>query len=172
VPGADPAFVSFAEVLHGTLARRESEPAAPAPAVVASDVPASTCVPIDDVAGAADLLRDVRIFRARLADAFDAARTALVHELAYAVLGRELQLAPADIASIAQRITVEHAATQPLRVRVAPADVAAVNARAAGLPPIVADAFLAPGDAMLEFADGHIDARLGVRLAALLHGAV
>ena len=36
------------------------------------------------------------------------------------------------------------------------------------LPPVTSDAELAPGDAILEFDGGHADARLGVRLAALL----
>jgi hypothetical protein len=115
-----------------------------------------------------ELARDVRVFRARLADAFDAARDGLLREFAYAVLGRELVLAPADIATIAARLLAEHPGAEPLRLRVAPADALTLARDAGALPPIASDAELAPGDAVLEFAGGSIDARLGVRLAALL----
>jgi hypothetical protein len=129
-----------------------------------------------------DLARDVRIFRAQLADALDAECDRLMRELAYAVLGRELQLAPADLAAIVARILAEHPHAQALRVRVAPSDVHALDACAddatitsslpvVAFPAIVADASLAPGDAMVELSCGSIDARLGVRLAALLDTA-
>jgi hypothetical protein len=123
VPAADGAFVSLVQLL-----RPEHTPEIVAPpAAVQSTEPA----PLPDVA---ELARDVRVFRARLADAFDVAGDALLHEFAYAVLGRELILAPADIATIAARVLAE----------------------------------LAPGDAILDFTGSSVDARLGIRLAALL----
>lgn len=160
MPAADGAFVSLAQLLRPEPV---SEDAVPAIAVGTPAAPAP--LPFPDVA---ELARDVRVFRARLADAFDAARDALLHEFAYAVLGRELMLAPPEIAAIAARIVAEHPGTQPVRLRVAPSDVAGLVHGAAGLPPIASDAELAPGDAILEFAAGPIDARLGIRLAALL----
>jgi hypothetical protein len=159
VPAADDGFVSLAHVLRAPVA----EIAEPAEVAVAAPPPQPMALP-----DAADLARDVRVFRARLADAFDAARDALLHEFAYAVLGRELVLAPADIAVIAARVLAQHADAEPLRLRVAASDAAALAHQAAGLPPLLCDAELAPGDAILEFAGGHVDARLGVRLAALL----
>jgi Flagellar assembly protein FliH len=157
VPAADGAFVSLAQLLRPGPAPEAVVPLAtvelPAPA------------PLPEVA---DLARDVRVFRARLADAFDAACDTLLREFAYAVLGRELILAPPDIATIAARILTEHAGAFPLRLRVAPSDAVALARCADTLPPIASDAELAPGDAILEFPGGSIDARLGIRLAALL----
>jgi flagellar biosynthesis/type III secretory pathway protein FliH len=170
VPAADDAFVSLERILRGEPANADVAVRAD-PLEVAAVAPAAAAVP-ESAAATAELLRDVRRFRARLSEAFDGARAALVHELAYAVLGRELQLSAPDVAQIALRMLAEHPAAQALHVRVAPADLAQLEAHAAALPPIVADATLAPGDIMLELACGHIDARLGVRLAAVLaHGA-
>lgn len=111
-----------------------------------------------------ELLRDVRLFRARLADALESAREGLVRELAAAVLGRELLLAPADVARIVAQLLDAHASATPVRVRVAPQDVPCVPPRAA----VRADPALAPGDVVLELAGSAVDARLGVRLADVL----
>jgi hypothetical protein len=158
VPAADSAFVSLADLLRPQATRENV-----APPVVT--LPVAMPAPLPDVV---ELARDVRVFRARLADAFDAACDALLREFAYAVLGRELILGPADIATIAARVLAEHPGAQPLRLRVAPADALTLAHDAGALPPIAGDAELAPGDAILEFAGGSIDARLGIRLAALL----
>jgi flagellar biosynthesis/type III secretory pathway protein FliH len=156
VPAADDPFVSLADLLR------------PPQPPVAAEVPeraAAAPVPLETNA---DAERDVRLFRARLADAFEVARETLLREFAYAVLGRELMLAPSDLATLASRIVAEHPAAQPLRLRVAPDDLAALSPHAGALPPLVADPGLAPGDALVEFAAGRVDARLGVRLAAVL----
>jgi flagellar biosynthesis/type III secretory pathway protein FliH len=158
VRAADGAFVSLADLLRPEPGRENV-----APAVVT--LPVAMPAPLPD---AAELAREVRVFRARLADAFDAACDALLREFAYAVLGRELILAPVDIAAIAARVLAEHPGAQPLRLRVAPGDVPTLARAAGALPPIAGDTELAPGDAVLEFAGGSIDARLGIRLAALL----
>jgi len=129
----------------------ESESGAEASVPVAED-------PSNDVARA---LREARLFRARLQDAFDDALARLVRELAAEVLARELALAPCDVRALAQRI----AGTTPfVRLRVAPEDVSSL----AGRVDTVADPALHPGDAIVELAGGAIDARLGVRLAAVL----
>jgi flagellar assembly protein FliH len=144
---------------HCALAETEAAFSAGTPSNVAPSVPCGC---------AHEVARDVRIFRAQLADALDAASDRLMRELAYAVLGRELQLAPPDLAAIVARILVEHPDAQALRVRVAPSDAHALDA---AVPAIVADASLAPGDAIIELSCGSIDARLGVRLAAILDAA-
>jgi flagellar assembly protein FliH len=110
------------------------------------------------------VLREVRLFGARLADALDERLARLLAGLASDVLVRELRTAPADLAALVARIAAE-ATAPPLRVRVAPGDREA--AAACGVP-VEPDPALAPGDAIVDFADGAIDARLGVRLAALL----
>ncbi len=105
-------------------------------------------------------LRDARLFRARLADAFDEARMRLLRELAADVLARELRIAPCDLDLLARRVL---AGGPVVRVRVAPCDVAAIR----GVP-VVADAELNAGDAVVELAGGTLDARLGVRLSMVL----
>lgn len=105
-------------------------------------------------------LRDARLFRARLADALDAAVPALLRELATRVLGRELRLEPTALEPLLRAVL---AATPGVRVRVAPEDVRVVCDL-----PLVADASLAPGDALVELDGGDVDARLGTRLAVVL----
>ena len=107
-------------------------------------------------------VRAARLFRARLADALDAASARLIRELASDVLARELKLAPCDVDALLRRI-LERAPV--VRVRVAPVDVARVRA-----VPCVADPALAPGDALVELNGGALDARFGVRLAMVLDG--
>jgi flagellar biosynthesis/type III secretory pathway protein FliH len=118
-------------------------------------------------------LRDARLFRARLADAFDDSAARLLRELAADVLARELRLAPCDLAVIVQRAAER---VPVVRVRVAPGDVACAahvslarlgDGSVSGIP-VIADAALGAGDAIVELADGALDVRLGVRLAAVL----
>jgi Flagellar assembly protein FliH len=116
--------------------------------------------PLDDADVIAGALRDARLFRARLADAFDDAAARLVRELAADVLARELRLAPAEIGTLVRRV-LERAPV--IRVRVAPADVGFIR----GVP-VLADPALAPGDAIIELGRGELDVRLGVRLSAVL----
>lgn len=105
-------------------------------------------------------VRDARLFRARLADAFDDAFGRLLRELATEVLARELRIAPCDLVALIERIGRD---APFVRVRVAPADAA----HEYGVPSIV-DPMLEPGDAVLELAGGARDLRLGVRLAGVL----
>jgi hypothetical protein len=159
---ADEPFVPLAVWLRGPVAGAMDVPPADAPPedVSCVDVPMPMPEPVPALVGEA--LRDVRLFRARLADALDAATARLVRELAYAVLGRELILAPADLAALAERILAEHPAATPVAIRHAPGE-------GTGLPlPGVADPALAPGDLIVSFAAGAVDARLGVRLAVAL----
>jgi len=105
-------------------------------------------------------LRETRLFRARLADAFEGARQRLLRELATDVLARELRLASCDLDALARRIAAE---APFVRIRVAPADVGTISGA-----PVVADTELDAGDAIVELIGGSVDARLGVRLAVVL----
>ncbi len=104
-----------------------------------------------------------RIFQAALRDAFDAVLGDLVCGLAVDVVARELRLGSVDLAAIASRVIAERLAEEPLRLRVATADAAVCCEL-----PLVVDPTLEPGDAVLECRSGTIDARLGVRLAAVI----
>jgi Flagellar assembly protein FliH len=117
-----------------------------------------------------DVLRDARVFRARLVDAFDEAAARLVRELAAQVLVRELRLAPCEIAELVARARER---LPVLRVRVSPYDATRMHdvssdAAASGDVSVIADEQLDDGDAILEVAGGALDARLGVRLADVL----
>ncbi len=155
MPAAD-GFVSLATWLAGP----------PAPPPVASPAVADAPPPVPEIAlpprPEAEVLREVRLFRARLADALTAATDVLVRELATAVLGRELHQSPADVAALAAAILAEHPAATPVVVRHAPGEIVALGI------PALADDTLAPGDLVLGFANGEVDARLGVRLAVVL----
>ena len=138
--------------------RVPSPPPEPAPVEAESPSPERT----DLLQAQAEALRDVRLFRARLADALDAATVQLMRELAYAVLGRELQAAPADVATLAARLIAEHPAAEPVVLRHAPGETLRSPI------PMVADAALEPGDLVVVFEHGAVDARLGVRLSVAL----
>ena len=150
-------FVSLADLLRA--------PDAPPAPVEVGELPAPACEPAscDDLrSGDVDAaLRDARLFRARLADAFDDAAARLMRELATEVLARELHLAPCDLAELVRRAGERAPA---VRVRVAACEAAATIA---GVH-VVADAALERGDAIVEVAGGVLDARLGVRLATVL----
>ena len=168
-------FVSLADYLRPPSARcggsdvpDARNDAVPAAAVGAHDEPLDATSAHSESPNAggesadelAAALREARLFRARVADALDEAVPRLVRELAANVLMRELRLAPCEIGALVAQVR-ERAPV--VRVRVASDDVARVR----GVP-VVADDELAPGDAIVEVAGGALDARLGVRLAAVL----
>jgi flagellar biosynthesis/type III secretory pathway protein FliH len=158
-------FVSLADVLRAPAPAGVPVPDAPPPALEppAAQRGAEPERPPTDERTHVELvamLRETRLFRARLADAFDDARSRLVRELAAGVLARELRLAPCDLDALVQRVLID---APVVRVRAAPCDVAAIR----GVP-VVADPELTAGDAVVELAGGALDARLGVRLALVL----
>lgn len=153
-------FRSLAETLLASRAvGREN------PAVEVIEEPAAQ--PREPEIAETNLLREVRLFRARITEAFEAAVERLSCDVACDVLARELQLAPVDIECIVDRALQRYFAEEPLRVRVHPDDVAALHCTVS----VVADTHLSRGDAILELRDGFIDASLGVRLASVLREA-
>ena len=80
MPAADDAFVSFAQLLRV------------APEAIAPEAapPEEVSAPPEARAYDAKFARDVRVFRARLADAFDASCDASLAKGARAALGREI----------------------------------------------------------------------------------
>jgi hypothetical protein len=144
------AFVPFERYV-----RPMSEAAAPADTEPARKEP-------EELLGA---LRDVRLFRAALADAFDATRALLLRELAVSVLARELTLAPADMERIATRTLEQVYGDEPMCVRANANEVAALASLSL---PVREDGALRAGDVVIELRYGTIDASMGVRLAQVL----
>ena len=112
-------------------------------------------------AESAELLREVRLFRARVAEAVDLAAATLLQDIAADVVGRELELAPVAIERIVDRALARYLAEEPLRIRVHPDDAAAL--REAPIA-VEADPRLRRGDAAVDLRNGTVDASLGVRL--------
>lgn len=111
-----------------------------------------------------ELLRDVRLFHARVIELLESSVERLLCDVACDVLARELEIRPADIERIVDRALHRYASEQPLRIRVHPNEAASLQCSV----PAIADADLARGDAIVELRDGFIDASLGVRLQAVL----
>jgi len=130
-------------------------------AAVSPPEPQSEPLPAPEIVAA---IREARLFRARLADALDAKLERLLAGIASEIVLRELRSAPAEIASIVAFIIQEYGAP-PLCIRVAPADADALRPSDVR---VVEDSTLDAGDAIVVFGTGEIDARLGVRLAAVL----
>jgi hypothetical protein len=177
-------FVALADLLRAPAAVAvEHEPQPAAPFAAERVARPGTIVPKPDAVGSAppgqivevdaeehvarQTVRAARLFRARLADAFDDAAARLLRELACDVLARELRLAPCELSALVRRARER---MPVVRVRVAACDVVRV-----GMPlshnrdvEVIADSALVGGDAVVEVAGGAFDARLGVRLATVL----
>lgn len=113
------------------------------------------------------VLVECALFRARLREAFDQARAALLADLAAEVLARELQLAPAAIDAIVQRLLDACADETPVTLRVSPPDRDDI---AVDLP-VEIDPSLRAGDAVVVVRNGTIESTLGVRLEAVVRAA-
>lgn len=154
-------FRSLAEMLAAYEDRQEIA----APEEEAAAVETIEC---DERAEAeAAILRDLRLFHARIAEGVEAAVHTLLADIAADVLARELQIAPAAIASIVEGALQRYAQEHPLRVRLSPGEAA----RIACSVPVVADERLREGDAVIELRDGSVHATLGVRLGCVLERA-
>ncbi len=157
-----PEFVA----LHAFVRAEAPRPDAGSPAADPIDEEVVAAVP--DVEVVRDAVREALHFRAALADAFDASLARLHEDLAADVLARELQLAPADLRALACRTLERFANDLPVQLRVHPDELT----RVAGLAvPAAADPTLRRGDVYLDLHAGGIDARLGVRLEAVLRTA-
>ena len=149
---------------------RACDLAAQGPADIADS--SEACIPIPEVVAPADgdtlaAIAQARLMRAAIEDVCIARIAQLTCDLAVAILGRELRLAPVDIRAVALATLEEARADEPLAVRVHPDEVAAVHGLGAR---VVADAALRCGDVVLDVRHGSIDARLGTRLDVLLAG--
>jgi flagellar biosynthesis/type III secretory pathway protein FliH len=130
---------------------------------IASETPVDDRIADEEAGEMRQALSEIRRFRAALADALDFALEALLHDIAAGVLGRELQIAPADIACIVAQSRRRYA-DEPVALRVHPSEVEL--ATATGLA-VEEDRQLRRGDATIVLRAGTIDLSLGARLAAL-----
>lgn len=101
-----------------------------------------------------------------LLNSVDAAIAAAAVELAEVIIGRELSSAD-DSARAAVARAMQEVVAPANVVRLNPEDIATITARGRHKPRIelVADATLSRGDAVVELADGSIDARVSSSLA-------
>lgn len=114
-------------------------------------------------------MREVRCFRAALADALDAAVDRLLPNVASEILARELQLAATDVRAIVAKTLERFGSERVLSIRVHPQALAALTESPVA---VVADAALADGDLMVELNSGTIDMTLKVRVAHLLDASL
>jgi flagellar biosynthesis/type III secretory pathway protein FliH len=112
----------------------------------------------------ADVCARVRRFRASLTEALDRSLADLLRDIAAEVIGRELQLAPSDLAAIVRRALERCVPDEVLAVHVHPAQIDACRLDV----PVVPDSQLRRDDATIALRSGSIDVRLGVRLERLL----
>ena len=152
----DDRFVTLASLVAGA-------PAANAPVAVplsglATSAPVSVR-PVLDLARA-DIAQELALVRLAALEAFERASADLMARLADDVLGRELALAPVDLAAIAARALARFAEYEPVALAVAPDDVAAFDSPL----PVRADASLDAGDLTIEVADGAFETRFTLRV--------
>ncbi len=145
-------FIPLAVALRGTLANGVSSDANVAERAVVGPAQMS-----DDVAQT--LASDVARARAAAYEAFERAGRRMLATLASEVLGRELAIDSADVASLARRLLDESLGDGPVAIAVAPCDASRLH-----LPlPVRIDATLSAGDIVLDVRDGAIESRFAVR---------
>lgn len=141
-------FRTLAQLLRDGEPRETAPP--PAPAEALSE-------PVRDVV---ELMRDARLFRARIAEAVDDAVAGVLARIAERVLFRELQMAPCDIEAVVRACLAEVVDRRDLQIFVHPDDARAVRSI-----PVEADPDLERGDCRLQFAYGEARSTLRLRLA-------
>ena len=100
-----------------------------------------------------------------LADALDVVLANLLEDIAATVIGRELELAPVDIAAIVRGATARLEREAIVRIRGHASDATALDGTELKVVP---DTRLRRGDAAIDVASGTIDASLGARLETVL----
>jgi flagellar biosynthesis/type III secretory pathway protein FliH len=151
-------YVPLALYLRPVASRAADEPSPAAPL----EVPAAPAPP-----ELGEALHAVRRFRAALADALEAATSALLPAIAHEVLARELRLERADVAAIVSAALARFDAGHVLRIRAHPRDCDAL----AGLElERLADDALEPGNVRIDLRSGTIELSLTARLEAALAG--
>ncbi len=155
------AFVPLAAYLRASPPCEGPPEAAPPEAVECSNAPDDGAA----VAAFGAFVAQIKRMRAALEEACAARIETLLRDLGAAILGRELRLAPVDIAAIVDAALAGLHDDAPLGVRVHPGDIHALHAMQL---PIIPDATLRRGDVTIDVRHGSIDVSLGARFEALL----
>ncbi|MDQ6933578.1 MAG: flagellar assembly protein FliH [Candidatus Eremiobacteraeota bacterium] len=108
---------------------------------------------------------DIRLFRARVAEALECALDGLYRDLASEVFARELMLRPVDVRAVCNAVIERYAREVPVAVRAHPDDCSVLDGFDV---PVISDQRLRLGDVILQVANGSLDASLGVRLEHIL----
>lgn len=111
--------------------------------------------------------RAARFFLAAVSEALESSVHRLLEDIAAEVLARELELNPPALQRIVDRALQRYASEKPVSIRLHPEDAARLSCAEC---PVISDAALRRGDAVLDVRDGAIDVSLGVRLADVLRG--
>ena len=162
---AVPAPLPEPEYFHAELAVPE-EPDLPPPVARFADMICydGSFAPLQNQVGQilSEAMNEVMRLRARAAEAFERSAEEMLSDLACTVLGRELQMAPADLSALVAVMGARMLGELPLKIRVAPEEAMHIKG------PVEADPTLSYGDLVFNVEDGELDLRLGTRLAALL----
>lgn len=121
----------------------------------------------DERVAEAALLEELSLARLAALETYDRAVPHLLKALARGVFGRELALAPADLATLAAEMRAHFAREEPVALVIAPSETPPPCSL-----PVRRDATLRPGDVLLEVRDGEIDARFRLRLAGAIAHAL
>jgi flagellar biosynthesis/type III secretory pathway protein FliH len=147
-------FVSLAAILAGGGR-------APAPAAERA-APAAVAEP-----PAADVGAELARLHLAAAEALERRVARLLEGLARDVLARELQLAPADLRTLAANALAAFRDERPFAFAISPEDADGFE----GALPVRADPSLRPGDLVVEVRDGALESHLSFRLATVVRRA-
>ena len=159
-------FIPLAALVRGASApAAASEPSTDAPIVAGSmDAPAQRA----EAFAYADAIGDLALMRLAALDGYERACARLLESLASEVLGRELALAPADLAALLQRALAAFSEQEPLAVVLSPHDAGRVRVPL----PVRIDPALSAGDLVIEVSDGELESYFAFRTQAALARAV
>jgi len=158
----DERFVSLAAFVCAAATTNVTPPVVPDSAPVAPEVTRG----VIDFAHA-DLVHELALLRLAALEAFERGTETLLRSLADDVLGRELELGPAAIETLAKRALGTFADHEPVALAISPADAERVRVPL----PVRIDPALAAGDLIVDVRDGAFESHFAFRLEAALERA-
>lgn len=147
----------------------------PPPSPPSPPAPSEPAAPPAVVSEGGEALGEALRFRAALREAFERELADLVGDLAVRVVARELRLAPADLATIAQEVLEHRGEGEPIALRAAPEDGERLRAVAHERHlALCLDERMRAGDVTVELRCGSLESTLAMRIDEVLaaHGGV